>query len=155
MPDRKEKVNGKQKSEKKKKGLLCSALCAHVSTFLRLNAQDILKLFSRPEKKLPVARKRCVASSSWGETFTFISLSESLKMEKSCCFLSWWDTRRFVRLSATKTQKCTEENVFLSDCLGVDRNLELEFFYWTKPYIEPKKDSWFPKWRESTYYNKV
>lgn len=48
---------------------------------------------------LPVARKRCVASSSWGDIFTFISFSVRLKMEKSCCFLSWWDTRLLVLLS--------------------------------------------------------
>lgn len=57
------------------------------------------------ELRLPVARKRCVASRSCGETLTFISLSDSLNMEKSCCFLSWWDTLLFVRLSAAKTQQ--------------------------------------------------
>lgn len=56
-----------------------------------------------PAVVVPVERKRCVASRSWGEIFTFISFSDSLKMEKSCCFCSWWETRRLVRLSAENT----------------------------------------------------
>lgn len=57
---------------------------------------------------LPVAKKRCVASSSCGEIFTFSSFSPSLKIEKSCCFLSWLDTLRLLRLSAVDTD-CNHE----------------------------------------------
>lgn len=48
---------------------------------------------------LPVARKRTVASRSWGDILTFISLSVGLKAEKSC-FLSRWVIFFFVLLSA-------------------------------------------------------
>ena len=48
---------------------------------------------------LPVARKRRVASRSWGDILTFISLSVGLKAEKSC-FLSRWVIFFFVLLSA-------------------------------------------------------
>lgn len=44
--------------------------------------------------------KRCVASRSCGEIFTFISLSDSLKMEKSWGLRPRWGTRSFFRLSA-------------------------------------------------------
>lgn len=47
-------------------------------------------------------RKRWVARRSCGEIFTFISFSDSLNMEKSCCFLSWCDTLRLLRLSASR-----------------------------------------------------
>lgn len=61
-----------------------------------------------PTLVLPVAMKRCVASSSCGEIFTRISESESLNKEKSCRFLSRWGTRCFLRLSAMKSQGTDE-----------------------------------------------
>lgn len=64
----------------------------------------------RADWLLPVERKRCVAKRSWGEIFTFISFSDSLKMEKSWCFRSWWETRRFVRLSADRADAHTSEH---------------------------------------------
>lgn len=53
---------------------------------------------------LPVAMKRCVASSSCGEIFTLISESESLNREKSCRLLSRCGTLCFFRLSAIGAQ---------------------------------------------------
>lgn len=50
--------------------------------------------------RVPVAMNRCVARRSCGEIFTFISLSESLKMEKSWGLRPRWGTRSFFRLSA-------------------------------------------------------
>lgn len=49
---------------------------------------------------VPVAMNRWVARRSCGEIFTFISLSESLKMEKSWGLRPRWGTRSFFRLSA-------------------------------------------------------
>lgn len=53
---------------------------------------------------LPVAMKRCVASSSCGEILTLISESESLNREKSCRLLSRCGTLCFFRLSAIGPQ---------------------------------------------------
>jgi len=52
--------------------------------------------------RVPVAMNRCVARRSCGEIFTFISLSESLKMEKSWGLRPRWGTRSFFRLSAAE-----------------------------------------------------
>ena len=77
--------------------LLCH--CLHAQMYTAYVDTGISK-----HTALPVAKKRCVATNSWGEIFTFSSFSASLNMEKSCCFLSWWDTRLLVRLSAGKTK---------------------------------------------------
>lgn len=63
---------------------------------------------------LPVARKRRVASRSWGDILTFISLSEGLKAEKSC-FLSRWVIFFLVLLSAEERKSWASDklNVFL------------------------------------------
>lgn len=102
----------------------------HNAGMLDETQQDLLRQMARPERlhlcttgfmktskktskstsaasvsmrtKSPVAMKRCVASSSCGEIFTFSSFSAILKMEKSCRFLSWLDTRLLVRLSALR-----------------------------------------------------
>ncbi len=82
---------------------------------------------------LPVARKRRVASRSWGDILTFISLSVGLKAEKSC-FLSRWVIFFFVLLSAEegkwKVERKTQTKTFAAT--GKGRSTPLHR-YWDSP----------------------
>lgn len=93
-------------NSKKERDVLCH-MCLPSSSHTCTTLLQPMHAHANTHSSLPVAKKRCVASSSWGEILTFSSFSASLKIEKSCCFLSWLDTLLFVRLSAKGMQNHT------------------------------------------------
>lgn len=82
---------------------------------------------------VPVAMNRWVARRSCGEIFTFISLSESLKMEKSWGLRPRWGTRSFFRLSAAgraeRSHACSSHKAAAAGphgtCTRIDRHVLL------------------------------
>lgn len=68
-----------------------------------MQSQNVKRQKRLRKHRVPVAMKRCVASRSWGEIFTLISLSDRRKMEKSWGFLPRWGARSFFRLSAGRS----------------------------------------------------
>lgn len=112
-------------------------LCVHFAN--RLGTRNSRRVLHVMKASPPVARKRWATSSSWGEIFTFDSLS-CLKAEKSLLFLLC-ATFFLLRLSAGKwnTQQtsylCTTLTLFLSTSSYVKSRLykRLKHFEHIKP----------------------